>query len=259
MEQLFNKLTSLSYELFGIFVPGFILSLFLVWWWWCVGDLSRVISFGYLPVIGMRGVSEGYGLVPDEIKLGLVVYVAVASYFLGHFINWVGRSRGVKESLAESKRVQMISNLGNCLRFSVPKPRDSYYKNLDPLFTVVVERLGLPESAQIWGSFYPVAKCLVAQEVKYSLISTYQNKYTLHRSLTIASVIWFWLTLFVFFFGMIFSCHFHAEPRWVPLAISALLSLMAALGFSESYRFNWLMFGNSVITETFMYIGRDVK
>jgi len=259
MEQLFNKLTSLSYELFGIFVPGFVLSLFLIWWWWCVGSLSPIISFGYLPMIGMKGVSEGYGLVPDEIKFGLVVYIVVASYFLGHLINWVGRSGGVKESMADSKKIRLISNLSNCLFFSVPKPRESYYQSLEPLFKVAEDRLGLPVDARAWSSFYPVAKSLVAQEAKYSLIATYQNKYTLHRSLTIASVIWFWASVFIACFGAVFLCHFHVGPRWIPVVLSILFSLMAALGFSESYRFNWLMFDNTVITESFMLLSRGKK
>lgn len=259
MDQLFSKLTSLSYELFGIFVPGFILSLFLVWWWWCVGDLSLIVSFGYLPVIGMRGVSQGFGLVPDEIKLGLVVYIVVVSYFLGHLINWVGRSGGAKESVATSKIRRAASNLGRCLIFSVPKPRESYYQNLDPLLSFSIGRLGLPSEASNWSAFYPVAKSWISQDLQHSLISTYQNKYTLHRSLTIASVIWFWLSATMIVFWLAFSCHFNAGPRLIPMVLSIVFSLMAAWGFSESYKYNWQMFGNTVITESFMLLSRSEK
>jgi len=257
MDQLFSKLTSLSYELFGIFIPGFILFLFLGWWWWCVGDLAPLLSFNYLPVMGMKGVADGYGLVPNEIKFGLVVYIAVASYFLGHLINWVGRSGGVKESAAESKIRRAREDICQCLRLSVPKPIESYSGSLEPLLNVGIRFLRLPPSAAKWTTFYPVAKCLIAQELQHSLIATYQNKYTLHRSLAVASVLWFWMTYFLAWFSFVVMFQLSIEPHWLPIFLSLFFSIMAVWGFSESYRFHWRMFGNTIITEAFMFAGRD--
>ncbi len=252
MDQLLSKLTNLSYELFGIFIPGFVLFLFLGWWWWCVGDLAPILSVDYLPTLAMRGISDGYVLVPNELKLGLVIYVAVASYFLGHLINWVGRSGGARESSASSKIQRAREDLSRCLKLSIPKPRESYSAGLEPLLAEGVQFLQLPPQSNGWSSFYPVAKSRVAQQLTQSLIVTYQNKYTLHRSLAIASAIWFWLTYFLAWFGAAISLQAEDGPRWLPVLLSLFLSVLAVWGFSESYRFHWKMFGNSVISETFV-------
>ena len=61
-------------------------------------------------------------------------------------------------------------------------------------------------------------------------------------------------------FGLYAEFALHAEPRWI--AISALMCGCVTLiwGFSASYAYNWEMFGNSIITETFSLLNPpDVK
>src|SRR5690349_12258309 len=177
MDQFLGKLTNLSYEFFGILFPGFVLLLFLVWWWWCVGELGSILSVGYLSALGMKGVSEGYVLVPNEIRMGIVIYVFFASYFLGHLINWVGRSGGARESEAESKWSRTKHDMTHCLFLRVPKPKESFDPGLQSLLASAIEALKLPSDSINWSTFYPVAKSWIAQELSHSLIVTYQNKY----------------------------------------------------------------------------------
>lgn len=260
MDQLVAKITNLSYEIFGIFIPGFILLLFLVWWWWCVGEQASLLSVGYIPSLAVNGVSKGYTLIPNEIKLGFVVYLAVIAYFLGNLINWIGRIGKAKESDSSNSKKKTLEDMINCMRFSIPKPRSSYNQNLETMLQRGCRFLELPIDSRNWLSFYPVAKSRVVQDLTVSLVSTYQNKYTLHRSLTVASVLLFWLCFFLSIFSLTIRLEdFESSPHWLPLAFTMIMSVFAVWGFSESYRFHWQNFGNSLITEIYMLSGRPVS
>lgn len=253
MDQIIAKLTNLSYELFGIFIPGVIFLLFLTWWYWCAADLAPLLTFNYMAPLRFEGVQAGDLVFPDEIKLGFVIYVAVAAYFLGHLLNWFGRIGSAKASAEGKKFKQARENLSNCLKLKVPKPRESYYESLQPILDEGYRFLRIPVASRNWTVFYLVAKSRISEDLSRSLVSTYQNKYTLHRALAVSAVIWFWLTFFLIGFAGLFSALGGIQsPHWVPLLISLGVSLLTIWGFSESYRFHWTNFGNSVIAETFM-------
>lgn len=259
MDQIIAKLTNLSYELFGVFIPGVIFLLFLAWWYWCAADLGPLLTFGYLAPLRFESVQAGDLVFPDEIKLGFVVYVGVVAYFLGHLLNWFGRIGSAEASIEETKLKRAQENLGNCLRLAVPKSRQSYFDSLQSLLDEGYRFLEIPDTSRSWNAFYLVAKSRISQELSRSLISTFQNKYTLHRALTVAAVIWFWLTIFLIWGGVTLAILRNDQgPHWAPLLLSLPISLLTIWGFSESYRFHWTNWGNSVIAETFM-LSRKAK
>lgn len=248
MDQLLAKLTNLSYEIWGIFVPGLIALLFLVFTWWCAGPVIDVITFGFIAPAEVKSIKGFISLLNREIKFGFIAGLAVAAYFAGHLLHWISRS---SKSTAQGKG--SVSRVLSCLKLSIPKPDESYDAFLDAQLAEAKEFLKMPTEST-WPQYYPVAKAYLAAQLQSSLVSTYQNKYTLHRSLTAAAVVWFWMGLAVLLLGGVFEViGFTIEPKWFPSAVSPLAAVAIIYGFSDSYQYNWKLFGNTLITEIYTF------
>lgn len=246
MDQLISKFTNLGYEVLGIFVPGFVLVLFLLFGWWCLGPLAATWTFGFLPQAQINAFSSLLELLNEEIRIGLLIGLLVAAYFLGHSLHWAARSpKQPVPKPASIKRVWL------CLCFSIPKPEHSFEPKLAPLFEECKSFLGLGAAAE-WRQYYPLAKCYLVANLQTSLVSTYQNKYTLHRSLTAAAVVWFWLSFAAALGAVAQMYRGGPEPSWFPLLASLPLALLLVWGFSDSYRYNWKLWGDTLITEIYM-------
>lgn len=221
--------------------------LMLVFAWWCAGPIAELVTFGFLPEATVNGMTDFMRVLNNEIRVGLLFGIAVAVYFLGHLLHWFSRS-----PKSSPKEITWVARVVSCLRFSVPKAVDSYDSFLNPLLDEAKGLFGLSAEAK-WTQFYPVAKAYLSANLQTSLVSTYQNKYTLHRSLTTAAVVWFWLSLscVVASAPLAFICGF-GQPKWFPLISSIPAALVLIYGFSDSYQYNWKLFGNSIITEVFM-------
>jgi hypothetical protein len=102
-----------------------------------------------------------------------------------------------------------------------------------------------------WTQFYPVAKNYLARNSTSSLVSLYQNKYTLHRSIAVAAALTFWLSVLAMLIGVATLHYVGLAPRFAPLGVLAISCVALTWGFSASYAFNWTLFGNSIITETY--------
>lgn len=248
MDQLLAKITNLSYEMWGIFVPGSITLLFLLFTWWCAGPLAGVVTFGFVAAAEVKTVTGFIALLNNEVKFGFIASLAVAAYFAGHLLHWISRS-----PKGSSQRPSSVVRVLSCLRLSIPKSSASYDSFLEPQFLEAKAYLQMPSEAT-WQQFYPVAKAFLASNLQSSLVTTYQNKYTLHRSLTAAAVVWFWLSIAVLLLGSGFVYFgLSAQPKWFPTAISPFFSLAIIYGFSDSYQYNWKLFGNTLITEIYTY------
>lgn len=246
MDQLLAKFTNLGYEILGIFVPGIVLILFLFFGWWCLGPLAEMWTFNFLPQATIREASGLLGILNEDIRTGLVVVLIIGAYFLGHLLHWIARSP--KTPVPKPKWHRRI---WLCLTFAIPKPEHSYEPKLQPLLDAAKPFLGLEVVAE-WRQFYPLAKAYLAANLQTSLVSTYQNKYTLHRSLTAAAVVWFWLSVLASIRAFIEGHFGAAQPLWFPLLSSIPVSLLLIWGFSDSYRYNWKLWGDTIITE--MYV-----
>lgn len=246
MDQLLSKLTNLGYEVLGIFVPGLVLILFLFFGWWCLGPLAEIWTFNFLPQARIREASGLLSLLNSDIRAGLLIVLIVAAYFLGHLLHWIGRSP--KKPVPKPKWYRRV---WLCLTFRIPKPEHSYEPSLQPLLDDAKPFFGLSPAAE-WRQFYPVAKSYLAANLQTSLVSTYQNKYTLHRSITAASVVWFWLSLVASIAAAFKVCAANSHPIWFPLLSSMPISLLLIWGFSDSYRFHWKLWGDTIITEAYV-------
>jgi hypothetical protein len=261
MDQLVSKITSLSYEIFGIFLPGFVFILFFMWSWWACDTLTPALTLSYLPPLHYA--NQPGGVLNVELQFGLVVFIAIASYFLGHLMFWLSRLGNAEELKLGStpttwdKVKRGLHRIGCCLVWRIPKGSVSYEPALEPLLDAGYRFLAFPDvespqtSKEKWRKFYPVAKCRLSQDLTNSLVSTYQNKYTLHRSLCVVAIFWFWCSLLVQIVAPCLSDsthHIHVAPIWI--TIVACIAIM--WGFSGSFLYNWRMYGDTILTETFV-------
>jgi len=139
------------------------------------------------------------------------------------------------------------------LLFRIPKPESNFSAKLQRLYDKVQVRFSIEGTPLEWREFYPLAKTFLLQNLTLSLVPTYQNKYTLHRSITTASTLLFWLCT------LSLACAWKSNMTVPPLtygmlAVFALGALFLVWGFSSSYIYHWEMFGNTIITESYSYI-----
>lgn len=256
MDSLFAKLTNLGYEFFGILMPGFVASVFLGLWVLALGSLVPVWTFDFVPelTIGMLKDLPDVSMHTTDI-LGIALLI-MAWYFLGHFLKWISRSGGSSID-PESKWYKI---LGAFLRLHVPKPLLHYRESLSPHLIACARQLeadGVAFKGENgtcdWNGFFPIAKTILNQNLKTSMIATYQNKYTLHRSISAAAKVLFWLTAASLLLALV--TWWKSGENYLPNCLFLLTLTAGALftvwGFAKSYLYNWTLFGDFIITETY--------
>ncbi len=244
MDAILGKLTNLAYEFFGVFVPGVVVCLFLFLLWFALGSLAdarTALTAGLEAAREMAASRAG--------ATGLVMCCLTLFYVAGQLVTWVSRVRGGHRTpLTGWSRIQAM------LLFSVPRSDDHFDPNLRLLFESSSRVLGQGRLLE-WREFYPVAKAVIAQEQRYSLVATYQNKYTLHRSLAVTAAGLFWASVFLLVACIVARrCGVPGNPNWALQAAVPPLSLFAVWGFSASYLYAWTMFGDTIVTETYALI-----
>lgn len=176
---------------------------------------------------------------------GWIVLLLVGWYFLGHILVWFGRF-GIKQA-----RPNFVMLTVKALFFRIPKAKDNFNQNLLPLYKSLEEKFNYQELKLTWIQLFPVIKNFIFRNSSKSLITTYQNKYTLHRAIAIGSVFLFWFSLLLLIVPLIL---FDAEvPTRNIIFLSSLIffSLVFIWNFSSSYLYHWEMFGNTIITEAY--------
>jgi hypothetical protein len=136
------------------------------------------------------------------------------------------------------------------LTFRIPRSPNNFNPDLEPLYKSVAAKFNAPGVQLQWSQFYPVVKSHVGERLSKSLVTLYQNKYTLHRSITMASVILFWLST-VTCIGAGIGMFYGVAANWVLLIGILVGSFVIAWSFSASFMLHWQMFGNSVVTEAY--------
>lgn len=250
MDDLIAKLKNLSYELFGILFPGFIFELFFLLWWVTLGSNASKFTFGLLPEFTVDKASELVNSLTSNTGIGIAIPSLISAYFVGHILHWISRSSSADNATIENS----FMRVWHALSFRVLKPNENYYPSLDPLYQAVEKKFRPDESVSFtWQQFFPLAKCYLAENLPSSLVSTYQIKYTLHRSITASAVILFWFSVIELIYGIIYSniCDSSQPFYFGGLTILVLVSLGLVWGFSDSYTYNWRMFGNTIITESY--------
>lgn len=211
--------------------------LFVSLWWFALGDMPDVkFSLPRATIVWINSISNSW----FEIALLLAF-----SYFSGNSLVWISRKHGRYTD-------NTILRVLKCLVFRIPKPFRTFDEPLQPIMKACAEQLGIPDDKDTWRRLYPVSKIILAENLTRSLVSTYQNKYTLHRSITGASVVLFWLSLLSLLSSLFFYNFFHPSIfSIIKLGVLDLVSLFLIWGFSASFSYYYLMFGNVIVTETF--------
>jgi hypothetical protein len=120
---------------------------------------------------------------------------------------------------------------------------------LQPLFDKAGRELSADGKPMEWAQFYPVVKILIAQNLKYSLVQTYQHKYTLHRCVSTMAACLFWLIVLSLVVSVAAVAIPGPGPNWAFLMVLAIACLCLASMFSRSYTYFWTMWGNTIVTE----------
>jgi hypothetical protein len=108
-----------------------------------------------------------------------------------------------------------------------------------------------------WRLFRLLAKAYLNRSDGRFLVDVFQNKYTLHRSLATASAIVGWLALLAFLSYLVarlFGCLAWNNLRALPLFGVSLVSVLLVRVFSRSYSYFWLLWGDTLIAETFVEV-----
>jgi hypothetical protein len=182
--------------------------------------------------------------------IGVAVPGLVIAYFLGHVLLWIARSGKPDERAAKNTLHRVCASLF----FRIPKPPKSYDESLQSLYSAVQAKFAVGGTELLWEQFFPVVKSYLSRNLTCSLVATYQNKYTLHRSITAAAAGLFWLSI-VSTAGSAISYYWKGiAPHWGLLVTLSFLALLLVWGFSSSYMYHWKMFGNTIITESYSII-----
>jgi hypothetical protein len=247
MNELLGKITNLSYEVFGVFLPGLVLTLFLILYWAAMGSAAPFLSLYVVPAFPPSNtwhLNEALTSIGEAIVFTCVLAVW---YLFGHLLMWV--SRGGRADAGARK--SGLRRVALSLAFRIPTPTESYDQKLESLFDSVAKDFFPITTPVEWRQFYPVVKTFLSQRLTYSLVATYQNKYTFHRSVTGAATVLFWLTLLGLVGGLV-ACRLHQpQPSWPALWGLLAGSLAVVWGFSSSFMMHWSMFGNTIVTEAY--------
>lgn len=146
-----------------------------------------------------------------------------------------------------------LKRLGLSLIFRIPKPSRSFDEELQLLFEVVKNDFAGDLEFE-WRHFYPVAKSYLGENLSHSLVATYQTKYTFHRSIVTASACLFWVSLLSEIAALVTYKINGKQPEWILLIILTAGAFIFAWNFSSSYMYNWKLFGNTIITESYAFL-----
>lgn len=290
MESIFEKLKILSYELFGIFLPGlvFVSSLISVLLIFQYQNLSpEVVIVSLQSFLDQKLIR--YFL---EKPLLILCAASVILYISGHLLKWISKD-GIWSSLpfgiissfsgnligngldmlikhtlkkANIKDSEVKERFGRVifLRSSDPSNKPSSFSvNMEFLIREGVDRFfssdnsseDTIENLKKWPTFYNVARNYVVQQSDRSLVTLYQNKYTFHRSVATAFAVSFWGSVAVLVASLIDA----EKTSFVLISLPVFLSLFSYI-FYASYEFYWRIWGDQVITDFFLLVkgkGRD--
>lgn len=258
MDAFLNKLEGLNYEIFGILMPGFFFLLGL-------GCLYSVEVF----VLGIRNeLSEPLNLLwaLEDFRFFFftTVVLVLFSYLPGHILKWVA-SHGVWQFLP-LKPFEKFSFDGLKSCYFLCGVKTTHKQSFNPLF----EPLKIAVQGQLsknagcatapdlsnWSVLYVVAKNYILTGQRPSLLNTYQNKYTFHRSLTAAFSLLVWVSAITSaYVGLRFS-------DWKAVAASLGFGLICFLligVFYSSFNYFWRIWGDYIICESYVRLFNDQK
>jgi hypothetical protein len=126
----------------------------------------------------------------------------------------------------------------------------SYPNELKETLKATAQKMGsslgyVVDDEKLWPQYYPVARTLARRDKHPSLVQSYQNKYTLARSMAYAVSVWFWIAVLTLALAI-------SEPSLLILLIAtAFLSAFVLIrALISQYQYHWKNWGGIVIAET---------
>lgn len=256
MDALLGKLSNLAYELFGVIIPGLVFSIFLLLLWFALGDLVPRWTWSRIPAYSMAEFQKVCGLLPGGTAMASATLGLMWLYLCGHALNWASKVHPKESGGWKRRGVRVLA----FLKFRTPRAAESYEQKLTPLFDAVNTRFSHDQKPLEWRQFYPLAKSFLNNSDRYSLLSTYQNKYTLHRAIAAGAAALCWLTVTLSAMALISKWRGAEEsPLWWALAALFLGALVLITGFSSTFEYNWRLWGDTIVSESYAAIYEPSK
>jgi hypothetical protein len=250
MNELLARLVNLSYEFFGVILPGIITSVCLGIIWVALGPLAPLWTQRAVPELSISRIQTLINSLSTADTIASIGILLVAWYLVGQILLWTSRF-AVPIDNAEKRWGQRV---WLTLRFRIPRPTHSFKASLQPIYDEVSAKFADRARPLDWEQFYPIVKSFLAQRLRYSLVTTYQNKYTLHRSIATAAAVSFWISMFGMVGAFLTPEKYGCGPMWILLSLMLALSLLCVSAFSHTYIYHWKMFGDTIITEAYSLI-----
>src|SRR5258706_1057250 len=149
MSELFGKLTNLSYEFFGVLLPGVLTSLFILLAWAAMGPMAPSVSAGELSQFHLTDLADEIDSLSTERGIGALVLLVIGWYLLGHLVLWISRScERIADPWPSALRRTFLA-----VTFRFPRPKASYDTQLEPLFQQVKKKFEVPGVTFEWRQF----------------------------------------------------------------------------------------------------------
>lgn len=258
MDRLVEKLLDLSYECFGILLPGLI---------FFVALLTTLFFCANIPGFGDFAELEGVYSTAAKYFWVSTFFLGMISYFLGQFLKWISKIAldpiTTKSGKLGEKWKDEVPTLLKPLIYFFPKNPVLSYTDGESLKNAI-GYLNIPDSgneALNWIKFYGIGSRYIASTGEHSMCSTYQNKYTMHRSLTIGFSIISYLSLILILVNL--AGIFFSFSSWLSVVFSIiflLTSIMVTSLYFKSFCYFWTCLGNEVIwTINGLFLRKNLK
>ncbi len=168
MNELAGKITNFSYELFGIIIPGAIITLFLGVWLASLGNIPAILVSSDFPILTIASITELINRTFTDKGFGILLPLFLSWYMLGHITQWFSRS----SSTPSENRPTAADRIICALKLKPIRPSENYSSDLEPIFIEVSKKLSSTGEPLPWSQFYPVAKNIIARHSTNSLLST---------------------------------------------------------------------------------------
>ncbi|MFZ2541303.1 MAG: hypothetical protein WAW75_05950 [Gallionella sp.] len=246
MDQLLAKLTNLSFDFFSILLPGIIINIFALLLWIAVGSpvpltwANSGISESTIPallhlvdILSLKG------------NINPVIPLVFLWYFLGHWLNWFGI---LNLEFQNQNKITQFTRTIQSLIFRIPKLPSPFDREFESLYKGIQKHFSTTDIKLEGDSLSFVVKNYLAQNLSRSQVTYYQNKYVLHRSITIASTFLFWLSILG---GLVVTYCYGRQPHWLFLFLLSIGSFVSVWAFSGSYLNNLDLYHKTIVTEAY--------
>lgn len=227
MDKFVEKISGLSYELFAILLPG----IFAI--------VCSIVFVSFCQLLTTYSPSLGETLFSTEVKdhqFFAITIVLLAMYLLGQASTYFAKASYEAKTSESATRLRQLYEMFCEILWS-PGSRqrpDNTYSHVDlDSVTEILRSYGMNIKEAKWNYIFGPASRLIFQLGRRSMVQTYQNKYTLHRTLAMQ---------FSLLSKGIFFVSFMATIILLIQAISTAVNAYAALNIYLASAITFILF-----------------